>query len=164
MNLHRYFLANMKHFSSLTSCTFCSLPARLWFLLPIEHVYLLQCTMGTSHTSFGFYLQDNYWVGCKLLMLYILLNLSPHSKKKHTTNKQCVPNSLISSSTVHASWWLHIPYGEYPSCLHTTLASLLSQKLSQMVPQVSLMHTSTLPWSGRVEPARRISPGVQYTT
>ena len=38
-----------------------------------------------------------------------------------------------------------IPYGEYPSCLHTTLASLLSQKSSQMVPQVPLIHTSTLP-------------------
>ena len=40
----------------------------------------------------------------------------------------------------------NIPYGEYPSCLHTTLASLLSQKSSQMVPQVSLTHTSTLPY------------------
>ena len=38
-----------------------------------------------------------------------------------------------------------IPYGEYPSCLHTTLASLLFQKSSQMVPQVPLTHTSTLP-------------------
>ena len=38
-----------------------------------------------------------------------------------------------------------LPYGEYPSCLHTTLASLLSQKSSQMVPQVPLIHTSTLP-------------------
>ena len=56
-----------------------------------------------------------------------------------------------------------IPYGEYPSCLHTTLASLLSQKSSQMVPQVPLTHTSTLPWRGIEEPARRISPCVQCT-
>ena len=39
-----------------------------------------------------------------------------------------------------------IPYGEYPSCLQITLASLLSQKSSQMVPQVPLTHTSTLPY------------------
>ena len=55
-----------------------------------------------------------------------------------------------------------IPYGEYPSCLHTTLASLLSQKSSQMVPQVSLTHTSTLPnlWY-RLSPTSWRCPSLQ---
>ena len=56
-----------------------------------------------------------------------------------------------------------IPYGEYPSCLHTTLASLLSQKSSQMVPQVPLTHTSTLPRCSLTLPESRTSPFVQDT-
>ena len=60
-----------------------------------------------------------------------------------------------------------IPYGEYPSCLHTTLASLLSQKSSQMVPQVPLTHTSTLPSLSelliplmRTDPSKQIPVGI----
>ena len=37
------------------------------------------------------------------------------------------------------------PLALYPSCLHTTLASLLSQKSSHTVPHTPLMQTSTLP-------------------
>ena len=53
---------------------------------------------------------------------------------------------------------LGIPSAEKPSCLHTTLVSLVSQKSSQMVPQVSFTHTSTLPRKGSELPARRTSP------
>ena len=55
-----------------------------------------------------------------------------------------------------------VPYGENPSCLQTTLASILSQKSVQIVPQVPLIHTSTLPLSP-VLPPRRMSPSVQWT-
>ena len=47
---------------------------------------------------------------------------------------------------------LSIPYGEYPSCLHTTLASLFSQKSSQMVPQIPFTQTSTLPSRSELPP------------
>ena len=53
---------------------------------------------------------------------------------------------------------LSLPKGEYPSCLHTTLASMLSQKSSQMVPQVPLTHTSTLPMFLMEFPLIRRSP------
>ena len=45
-----------------------------------------------------------------------------------------------------------------PSCLHTTLASMLSQKSSHTVPQWLLMHTSTRPSLGKNPPARRTDP------
>ena len=38
-----------------------------------------------------------------------------------------------------------LPYGEYPNCLHTTLASVSFQRSLQIVPQDPLMHTSISP-------------------
>ena len=54
----------------------------------------------------------------------------------------------------------------YPSCLHTTLASLLSQLLYRphTVPHTPLMQTSTLPAFSRDPLAKRIVPLVQCWT
>ena len=48
-----------------------------------------------------------------------------------------------------------------PSCLHTTLASLLSHPLSHTVPHNPLMQISTLPALSTGPPARRSVPLVQ---
>lgn len=50
-----------------------------------------------------------------------------------------------------------IPYGEKPSCLHTTLASLLSQASLHIVVHVELMQTSTRPTPLVDPPSRRTS-------
>ena len=49
----------------------------------------------------------------------------------------------------------------YPSCLQTTVASMLSQESSHTVPHWSLMHTSTLPSYWLEPPTRRTSPYIQ---
>ena len=49
----------------------------------------------------------------------------------------------------------------YPSCLHTTLASLLSQLLWHTVPHTPLMQISTLPALSRGPPAKRTVPVMQ---
>ena len=49
----------------------------------------------------------------------------------------------------------------YPSCLHTTLASLVSHPSSQTVPQTPLMQISTLPALGRGPLTKRTVPLVQ---
>jgi len=46
----------------------------------------------------------------------------------------------------------------YPSCLHTTVASLESQLLPHTVPHIPLTHTSTLPSLRSAPPTRRILP------
>ena len=46
----------------------------------------------------------------------------------------------------------------YPSCLHTTVASLESHLLPHTVPHIPLIHTSTLPSLGSAPPTRRILP------
>ena len=46
----------------------------------------------------------------------------------------------------------------YPSCLHTTVASLVSHPLLVTVPQIPLTHTSTLPSLLLAPPIRRILP------
>ena len=69
-------------------------------------------------------------------------SISPGSCRQHL---QFIGKWKPVSMKFTCSASILIPYGEYPSCLHTTLASLLSQKSSQMVPQVPLTHTSTLP-------------------
>ena len=51
-----------------------------------------------------------------------------------------------------------IPSAANPSCLHTTLVLLVSQKSSQMVPQVWFTHTSTLPCKGSELPTKRTAP------
>ena len=52
----------------------------------------------------------------------------------------------------------------YPSCLHTTLASLLSQPLSHTVPHTPLMQISTLPALLTGPPTKRTVPLVQFWT
>ena len=56
-----------------------------------------------------------------------------------------------------------IPLSAYPSCLQATLASLVDQNPSQMVPQVSFQHSSTRPWAGTALPASLRSPLLQTT-
>ena len=51
-----------------------------------------------------------------------------------------------------------------PSWLQTTVASKASQSSSQTVPQLLLMHTSTLPSCEASPSARRISPSEQMVT
>ena len=56
----------------------------------------------------------------------------------------------------------NLPYGEYSSCLQITLASVLSQLSSQIVPHVPLIQTSTRPKSlYLLSPFKRTSPCVQ---
>ena len=45
-----------------------------------------------------------------------------------------------------------------PSCLHTTVASFMSQLSSQTVPHSSLKHISTLPTPGTTSSAKRTCP------
>ena len=52
----------------------------------------------------------------------------------------------------------YLPWEEYPSCLHTTCASLSSQLSSQTVPHRLLKHTSTLPSRALGPPANLKSP------
>ena len=54
-----------------------------------------------------------------------------------------------------------LPVYAYPSCLQTTVASVVSQESSHTVPHWSLMHTSTLPSYWLEPPTRRTSPYVQ---
>ena len=70
-------------------------------------------------------------------------SISPGSCRQHL---QFIGKWKPVSMKFTCSASILIPYGEYPSCLHTTLASLLSQKSSQMVPQVPFTQTSTLPY------------------
>ena len=53
---------------------------------------------------------------------------------------------------------MHSPREGYPSCLHTTAASLLSQLVSQTVPHLPSTQISTLPSCTLVLPLRRIEP------
>ena len=70
-----------------------------------------------------------------------------------TANAPVYTNKIVKSCDkffaplfiVFVCLYIAIPYSEYPSCLQTTLASMLSQKWSQIVPQVPLTQTSTLP-------------------
>ena len=59
---------------------------------------------------------------------------------------------------VATSELLNVPNSEYPSCLHTTLASSLSQPLSQIVPQEPLTQISTRPSLSYVDPESLTSP------
>lgn len=55
------------------------------------------------------------------------------------------------------------PIREYPACLHTTVASLLSHPLSQIVPQASLMQISTLPMLSEGPSTNLMVPLLQTT-
>ena len=67
---------------------------------------------------------------------------------------------LLFTSKIACLGCLHPVYA-YPSCLQTTVASVLSHKSSHTVPHWSLMHTSTLPSYWLEPPTRRTSPYVQ---
>ena len=51
-----------------------------------------------------------------------------------------------------------LPVYAYPSCLQTTVASVVSQRSSHTVPHWLLMHTSTLPSYWLEPPTRRMLP------
>ena len=74
-----------------------------------------------------------------------------------------VAGSLLFTSKIV---WIQLgclhPVYAYPSCLQTTVASVLSQESSHTVPHWSLMHTSTLPSYWLEPPTRRTSPYVQF--
>ena len=59
--------------------------------------------------------------------------------------------------------WMFVcqPWVQYPSCRHTTVASVLPQESPQTVPQVLFMQISTLPSIAMLPPASRSWPGVQ---
>ena len=64
--------------------------------------------------------------------------------------------ALINFTVFHSlGFW-------YPSCLHTTVASLESHKLLLTVPHIPLTHTSTLPSLLPVPPTRRILPLLKH--
>ena len=77
-------------------------------------------------------------------------------KGTHTWNRAC--KEVIVGFTVYP--WLklsfHSPREGYPSCLHATAASLLSQLWLQIVPHLPSIHISTLPTL--VPPLRRTAP------
>ena len=54
-----------------------------------------------------------------------------------------------------------VPVRRNPSCPHTTLASVLSQRSSHTVPQALLTQTSTLPWLEFVPSTSLMSPLTQ---
>ena len=56
-----------------------------------------------------------------------------------------------------------VPFGENPSCLQTTLPSLVDQKSSQTVPHWLLKQISTLPSAELRPPRSLISPSRQGT-
>ena len=59
--------------------------------------------------------------------------------------------------------FVYIPNLENPACLHTTPASMSSQPLSQIVPQASFTHNSTLPAIKLGPFTRRTAPKLQNT-
>lgn len=72
-----------------------------------------------------------------------------------------IQQSQLISIIIIYGLYVNTPCGENPSCLHTTLASLLSQKASQMVPHVPLVHTSILPDLAMLEPLSWTAPSMQ---
>ena len=61
-------------------------------------------------------------------------------------------------------WANNIPYGEYPSWLHKTLASWPSQKSSHTVVHIDPMHISTRPANALLVPINLLSPSEQKST
>ena len=67
--------------------------------------------------------------------------------------------------TYAGSWrQISLPESEKPSCLQTTVASLLSKLSSQTVPHVPLLQTSKRPSRSLVPPTSLISPCTQIPT
>ena len=71
---------------------------------------------------------------------------------------------LLQPNNVVYSWAINIPYGEYPSWLHKTLASWLSQKSPHNVVHIEPMHISTRPANALLGPINRTSPFEQKST
>ena len=97
------------------------------------------------------------------------LTQNPHTKMQGLCtiiglwcNPKCTTyvslNKPISNLTKPACTCSCIPIGEYPSCLHTTLASEVLQESSHAVPHVLLLQISTLPSYLCVPPWSLISP------
>ena len=55
------------------------------------------------------------------------------------------------------------PWVRYPSCRHTTVASVLPQESSHTVPHTLFMQISTVPSFGMLPPTSRNWPAVQET-
>ena len=68
---------------------------------------------------------------------------------------------LSLSSREHNAIVFHLHSSGWPSCLHTTLASLVPKKSSQTVPHCPPRQISILPSVSVTPPMRRISPLVQ---
>ena len=77
-------------------------------------------------------------------------------ERKSTENRQT--SSIISKNMQSKFNWL---CREYPSCLHTTPASLASHILSHTVPHCWLRHTSTFPSRSELPPRSCTSPSLQ---
>ena len=63
----------------------------------------------------------------------------------HKPQLLCVYKYQEYNCDVYSVLFLCLPLGEYPSCLHTTFASLLSREFSQNEPQTPFKHIKTLP-------------------
>ena len=80
------------------------------------------------------------------------------SGTKPTTRISSSIYGIIISEFHRQKYSFSILYLEYPSCPHTTLASMASQASSQTVPHVSLMQTSIRPSKRSVPPTSRTCP------
>ena len=58
----------------------------------------------------------------------------------------CSEYNFINCNEQKVTLYSKLPNGEYPICLQTTEASLLSHELAQIVLHLPLMHSSTFPW------------------
>ena len=70
---------------------------------------------------------------------------NPDPCPKWACLKACAPTSKIIILVYEQHVHLHLPSPWYPSCVHTTLAPWLSQKLPHTVFQIPHRQTSTLP-------------------
>ena len=82
--------------------------------------------------------------------------------------QSAISQFVCLSVCLSVSWYIYLskleqlsPFLSYPNLLHTTAASFMSQRSSQMVPNSLLIHTSTLPSLGVAPPTSLTSPSVQ---
>ena len=90
--------------------------------------------------------------------------------RDRTLEKQYWKMKHLASTYIYScvkSNALQLPNVVYPSCLQITVASRLSQLRSQILPQVRLTHTWTVPFLTVpflvVDPIRRTLPSVQLS-
>ncbi len=75
---------------------------------------------------------------------HLLLHKRPQARERRRQADET--EKYVVRQGMHGTSHTCLPIPEYPSCLHTTLASLTSQLSSQTVPQCRPLHTSTRPW------------------